>query len=312
MTIDVMIPTYKPGREFIEILNRLTKQSCPVHKIILINTEESLLTEPVKEAIEGLSQGMAELSHISKAEFDHAAVRHRGMDCSGADFVLFMTQDAVPANSRMVEELALMLQSDPRIAVAYARQLPKENAALPERCSREFNYPGRERVKSIDDLPELGVKTFFCSDVCAMYRRDVFYQVGGFEEKAIFNEDMIYACKAMRAGYLVGYASKAEVFHSHNYGFRDQFHRNFDLAVSQADHPEVFGGISSEQEGMRMISRSFHYFTKHKKPWAMVPFLWQCVGRYSGYLLGKRYGRLPRRVILMCTSNKEYWDHVQI
>ncbi|MCD7806140.1 MAG: glycosyltransferase [Lachnospiraceae bacterium] len=311
MTIDVMIPTYKPGREFIEILNRLTKQSCPVHKIILINTEESLLTEPVKEAIKRLPEGMAELSHISKEEFDHAAVRRRGMDCSGADFVLFMTQDAVPANARMVEELSSMLQRDPRMAVAYARQLPKEDAALTERCGREFNYPDRERVKGIDDLAELGVKTFFCSDVCAMYRRDVFYQSGGFEERAIFNEDMIYACKVMRAGYLVGYAARAEVFHSHNYGFWDQFHRNFDLAVSQADHPEVFEGISSEKEGVRMIQRSFRYFARHQKPWVIVPFLWQCVGRYSGYLLGKRYRKLPRRVILLCTSNREYWDKME-
>ncbi len=309
MTIDVIIPTYRPGEELIEILNRLREQSHPVRRIILMNTEESLLDEKVKTAILKLPEDMVKIHHISKAEFDHAATRRRGMDdCSGADFVLFLTQDAVPANERLVEELERMLLSDEKIAVAYARQLPKADCSLTERCSREFNYPPEERVKGIGDLPELGVKTFFCSDVCAMYRREVFYELGGFVERALFNEDMIYACKAMRAGYLVGYAAKAEVYHSHNYGFRAQFHRNFDLAVSQAEHPEVFQGISSEKEGIQMVLRSFQYFAKHLRPWVIVPFLWQCVGRYAGYLLGKRYRKLPKRVILFCTTNKDYWN----
>ncbi|MCD7863975.1 MAG: glycosyltransferase [Lachnospiraceae bacterium] len=308
MTIDVIIPTYQPGDELIEILNRLRKQTYPPHRIILMNTEERLLSEKVKTAIAKLPEKMVEVHHLTKAEFDHAATRRRGMDCSGADFVLFLTQDALPADERMVEELATMLLSDEKIAVAYGRQLPKANCSLTERCSREFNYPDAERVKGIGDLPELGVKTFFCSDVCAMYRREVFYELGGFVERALFNEDMIYACGAMRAGYLIGYAAKAKVHHSHNYGFRAQFHRNFDLAVSQAEHPEVFEGISSEKEGIRMVLKSFRYFKEHGRPWVIVRFLWQCAGRYSGYLLGKRYRRLPRRVVLFCTTNKDYWN----
>ncbi len=308
MTVDVIIPTYRPGEELIEILNRLNKQTRIPHRIILMNTEERLFDDHIKEAVEGPGEQLVEVHHLSKAEFDHADTRRRGMDCSGADFVLFMTQDAVPVNDRLIEELLKMLLSDEKIAVAYARQLPKEDCSFTERCSREFNYPDEERVKGIGDLPELGVKTFFCSDVCAMYRRSVFYELGGFVERAIFNEDMIYACKAMRAGYLVGYAAKAEVYHSHNYGFRAQFHRNFDLAVSQAEHPEVFEGLSSEKEGLKLVGRSFRYFAGHGKPWVIVPFLWQCVGRYGGYLLGKRYRRLPRWVVLLCTSNRDYWN----
>lgn len=42
-----------------------------------------------------------------------------------------------------------------------------------------------------------------------------------------------------------------EVVHSHNYSVKQQFHRNFDLAVSQTAHPEIFEQVSSEAEGMR-------------------------------------------------------------
>ena len=38
MKIDVIIPTYKPGKEFEKLIGRLQKQEYPIHKIIIINT----------------------------------------------------------------------------------------------------------------------------------------------------------------------------------------------------------------------------------------------------------------------------------
>ena len=39
--VDVIIPTYHPGREFSALLDRLMKQTMPVHRIIVMNTEEA-------------------------------------------------------------------------------------------------------------------------------------------------------------------------------------------------------------------------------------------------------------------------------
>ena len=40
-TIDVIIPTYHPGNEFSKLIDRLMKQTCPIHQIIIMNTEEA-------------------------------------------------------------------------------------------------------------------------------------------------------------------------------------------------------------------------------------------------------------------------------
>ena len=77
----------------------------------------------------------------------------------------------------------------------------------------------------------------------------IFLSAGGFEDPTIFNEDMIFAGKRILAGDKVAYVAEAKVIHSHNYTGSQQFHRNFDLAVSQAQHPEVFEGVPSEGEG---------------------------------------------------------------
>lgn len=81
--------------------------------------------------------------------------------------------------------------------MAYARQLPKNDCHIVEQYTRQFNYPEQSRVNTKADIPTLGIKTFFCSDVCAAYRRDLFEELGGFESPVIFNEDMFFAANAM-------------------------------------------------------------------------------------------------------------------
>ena len=40
MEIDVIIPLYKPGKELFTLLDKLDRQSVPVHEVILLNTGE--------------------------------------------------------------------------------------------------------------------------------------------------------------------------------------------------------------------------------------------------------------------------------
>ena len=243
---------------------------------------------------------------VMQSEFDHGGTRALGMDKSTAEFVLMMTQDAVPADEHLIENL-LACMEDTSVAVAYARQLARPNSGRVERMTRIYNYPAQSRIKSEDDKKELGVKTYFCSDVCALYRKAYYEQVGGFVQPTIFNEDMIYAAKAVEAGYAIAYAADARVIHSHNYTNVQQFQRNFDLGVSQAEHPEVFAAYPSESEGKRMVKDVTVYLRSNHMSAGLPHFYMQCACKYAGYLLGKNYRRLPGKWVLAFTSNKEYW-----
>ena len=208
----------------------------------------------------------------------------------------------------LIEKLVTPLTEEADIAVSYARQIPREDSGAIEYISRIFNYPMESRIKSEQDMDELGIKTYFCSNVCAAYRRDIYDKLGGFIERAIFNEDMIYAAGAVKAGYRIAYAAAAEIYHSHDYDCGQQFRRNFDIGVSQAEHPEVFAGIRSEKEGGKYVKETV-YVLKEAREFGLIPYFYlQCACRYAGYLLGKHYKRLPKGLILKCTSNKEYWS----
>lgn len=305
MKIDVIIPVYKPGKELFTLIERLERQTVSVGKIILMNTEKIYFDELVSGTDFLEAHSTVEVHHLSKAQFDHGNTRREGVGKSQADIFIMMTQDAMPADEHLVEQLTGMLTG--KVAAAYARQLPNESCNVMEKYVRDFNYPSQSRVKSLEDLPQLGIKTYFCSNVCAAYRRDIYEELGGFVPKTIFNEDMIYAAGVMKAGYQVAYAAKAQVIHSHNYTNRQQFHRNFDLGVSQAEHPEVFADVPSESEGKKMVLQTARYLLQNGMALRIVHLFAQTVSKYAGYLLGKHYKSFPRSWVIAFSDNKEYW-----
>ena len=301
MEVDVLIPVYRPDGKLTELLKRLNMQNYPIHRVILMNTEE----KHFPTELTGIWDRV-EVYHLAKEEFDHGGTRDRGVRMSTADLVLCMTQDAMPADETLIEELVKPFD-DPEVWAAYARQLPNEDCREVEKYTRSFNYPEQSMVKTKEDLDRLGIKTFFCSNVCAAWRREKYLELGGFVKHTIFNEDMILAGTMIKQGGKIAYCAKAKVIHSHNYSAFQQFHRNFDLAVSQTMYPEVFGGIRSESEGIKLVKKSLSYCIKIGKPWLMIQVVTQSAGKLLGYKMGQRYRSLPMWLILRCTMSPSFW-----
>ena len=303
INVDVIIPAYHPGKEFGELLRRLMKQDYPVHRIIIMNTEQEFWDEQWEKDCP-----LLEVHHLKKTEFDHGGTRKRAAGLSEAEIIMFMTQDALPADRHLLRNLTAALYDDEQTGAAYARQLPNADCSFVERYTRSFNYPEFSSVRTKADLPQYGIKTYFCSNVCAAYKKDIFEKLGGFVDRTIFNEDMIYAGNLIQAGYKIAYAAEARVIHSHNYSCIQQFHRNFDLGVSQAEHPEIFESVKSEGEGIRLVKQTFSYLIAKKKIWLIPGFIMQSGFKYAGYLAGKKYRKLPSGVIMWCTMNPSYWN----
>ncbi len=300
--IDVVIPVYKPDEKLRRLLLQLAEQTRKPHRILLVNTERELFDDSYLEA-----PGNIEVIHIKKEEFNHGGTRHMAAEMLHGAFLLFLTQDAVPADSHLIENLRAAFE-DERVCAAYARQLPAEDCSVLERYTRSFNYGTESRVSTKEDLTRLGIKTFFCSNVCAMYRRSAYEELGGFERRTIFNEDMIFAGRLIQSGKAVAYCADARVIHSHNYSNMQQFRRNFDLGVSQAEHPEIFEGIPSEGEGIRMVKQTAAYLLRSRKIWLLPDLVIKSGFKYAGYRLGKSFRHLPRRMILFCTMDRGYWS----
>lgn len=303
--VDVILPICNPDERTVQAVKRLLKQTYPVNRIYILHTDMGTFPRELETLSEKIH-----ITHIRPEQFDHGGTRHQGAMMSHAEFLICMTQDALPVNEKLVENLMAAFE-DERVGAAYARQLPASDCGAIERFTRNFNYPAESRVKSEEDLEELGIKTYFCSNTCAAYRKSVYISLGGFETKVIFNEDMIMAGRIIQSGYKIAYAADAQVIHSHHDGCLKLFKRNFDMAVSQTEHPEIFEGVPSEKEGIQLVKQTFGYLLKSKKPWLVVRLFLQSGFKYLGYRMGLNYHRLPKWAVMRCTMNPGYWGSNQ-
>lgn len=304
--VDVIIPTYKPGDSYTKLLDMLANQTYPVNKIWIMNTEEKFYTDWKFEHANDKKYENVHVTHISKREFNHGRTRREGVNKSSAEIFVMMTDDAIPRNEQMIENLIAPLIED-KAVVSYARQVAKKSSNEIEKFTRNFNYPRKSKLKSIKNLDELGIKTIFCSNVCAAYNREIYDKLGGFDDYAIFNEDMIYASKVIDSGMKIAYTASAEVIHSHDYGNITLFKRNFDMGVSQAEHPEIFKRVSSTGEGKKLVSKTIEHLRKRKKIYLIPKLIINSGFKFMGYKLGLMHKYLPKWVILRMTSMKEYW-----
>ncbi len=303
---DIIIPVYKPDGKFLTLIEKLGKQSVLPNRIIIMNTEQKYYDRLIYGTSFQKEHRDMVVKHLSRREFDHGRTRNRGVQYSDTDFFIMMTQDAVPADEYLVERLLEQLGKE-NVAVAYARQLADGDSSEIEKYTRNFNYPEQSKIKTKADLETLGVKTFFCSNVCAAYNRKIFDELGGFVKHTIFNEDMIYAARAVEAGYGIAYTAEARVIHSHDYSNRKQFQRNFDLGVSQAQHPEVFAAYPSESEGIRLVRQLIRHLRESGHRSQIPHVMMQSGARYIGYQLGRHYRALPDKMVVRMSNNKEYW-----
>ncbi len=314
--IDVVIPVYHPDEKFDRLVRKLCMQSKLPSSLILMITYDgeaktlAAIWERAKKAMQGTKGANTvaiRIFGVKRAEFSHGGTRNQGIAYSDAQYVLCMTQDAVPADCFLLERLLLIFSRYPRVSSAYARQLAGSGAPAIVSLTQEYNYPGREQVKNRYTYDKFGIKNLFCSDVCCMYDREIFLSLGGFLENVNFNEDMIFARKAIDAGYQVVYAASAKVEHWHDYTLVQQFRRNFDLAVSQAEHPEVFSGLSSTKEGGRMVRRVLAQLQKKGKWGEMVRYVLLSGAKYLGYRLGLCWRILPVSFVKKCSLSPEYF-----
>ncbi len=299
MKYDAVILIYNPDGLLYKCIQRILKQTVLPDKLFLIVTESaSFDSEKLKAelACRGLDSERIRTVAISPEEFNHGNTRRMAADMCESDYMLFMTQDAVPANKRLTEELLNSLQSvrsdslyeDVRPAVAFARQLAGKNSDIIERFSRIYNYPASSAFRTPEDLKRLGIRAIFCSDTCAMYNMDIYRKLGGFERDVDFNEDELFAYKALTNGYGVFYCAEASVIHSHNYSLKQQFLRSMEIAKSQKKHSKVFKNLKTEKEGFIFLKNGASFIASNGTFFDLIYFIVYCGVRFIAFKAGSR------------------------
>lgn len=288
MSISLVIPTLDAQAEIGELLNRILSQTCCPDEIIVVDSASSDSTVEIASSFDGVR-----VIEIDRSDFNHGLTRDMAFKESSGDIVCFMTQDAVPADNRYIENLVNPLLADNRVAISSGRQLPKKDARKFERLVREFNYGPTSNVRSKDDVSVMGIKAYFATDVCSAYRRSSYFELGGFG-RTDMSEDMLMAAKAVGAGYLVAYAADACVYHSHNLTPVEQFRRNYAIGHFLESNRELIACSSEIGEGGRLVKRVAKQLIEDRSFVELGAFCIDYFARFIGNRSGRRAARKER------------------
>jgi rhamnosyltransferase len=299
--VGLVIPTLNAGARWILCLDAIKRQSLQPHRLLVV---DSASTDRTTEFAQ--SAGF-EIVRINRSEFNHGGTRQWAVDyLSDCNIIVFLTQDAIAAARDTLTEIVRCFD-DPTVAVAYGRQLPHRGATPIESHAREFNYGPRTLKKDAAAAKQLGTKVFFCSNSFAAYRRSILLELGGFNANLILGEDMEFAARAIKKGYVNVYCATAPVFHSHDYTMAQIVERYFDIGVFDERNSwmrEQFG--SHRGEGLRFIASELRYLTMHA-PWEIPRALIQTAGKLVGYRLGRLERLLPTGIKRRLSMLPSYW-----
>lgn len=216
LSTTVVIPTYEPGPELAEVLDRLVGQesSGPVEILVIDSSSRDGTVELLEER---------NIRHlvIPKREFNHGITRNLGVRHATGEIVAFLSQDALPLPG-WLNGLVNAFE-DPEVAGAYSRQIPRPDAS-PFAADQLFHWPAsaleprRQVMPHRDEFramtPSEKLATVCFDDVSSAVRRSVALEIPF--RKLSFGEDRDWAYRVLVAGHAIEYSPGSQVIHSHN------------------------------------------------------------------------------------------------
>ena len=300
--VAVIIPTLNAEPWLGDLLGMLARQTLQPVEVLIIDSSSTDKTLDIAR-VHG-----ARIISIRREEFDHGGTRTMAAGLVSADVLVYMTQDAVPADCHALARLVAPLGEE-KTAASYGRQLPRRDATLFSAHLRLFNYPPSSRLSCYEDRVRLGFRTIFISNSFAAYQRSVLLENGCFSSRLLFGEDTLAVAKLLENGYCVAYVSEACVFHSHNYSILQDIRRYFDIGVFHADqsgHLKAFGGPGNA--GRKYVHSELAMIVRKKKYFLFPEFLLRNLGKYLAYQLGKKYHLLPQPLARKLSMNPGWWS----
>ena len=105
MKLTVIIPTLNAGRFLPNLLERLSSQTVSDKEIIVIDSASD------DETVEVARSFGATVKPIVRREFNHGRTRNVAADDASGEYLVFLTQDALPVDGRLLENLIAPLEN---------------------------------------------------------------------------------------------------------------------------------------------------------------------------------------------------------
>lgn len=280
MTIEIICPLYK-AEKYIEKLHK----SLIMQEKVNISNIKYIVTKSNDNTTKILDDLNINYEEILPSEFSHSLTREKAAKESKADIIVFITQDIVIKDKLWLYFLTKDIQEG-SCEATYSRQIAKDNGI--EKYTRERNYPEQSRIFTKKDVENLGIKAFFSSDASSAIKREIFDKLNYYDGKNLpTSEDMYITYKLIMNGYRVKYCADSVIYHSHDYGIKENYKKYYDIGkffkqnsyLNQYQVTKAGGGMAKY-----ILKRAIQ-----DKNWkVLIEFIPNMVSRFIGMKAGKR------------------------
>jgi len=213
--VSVVIPTNSDENTLSYLFsNIMSQKGMKELEVILVNSGKHDLS-----SFQKLSN--VKLINIPPEKFNHGTTRNLGASKAEGDFILFQTDDAIPANKNLYYELCKVLDKNPQCGCVSPIQFPRSDADLISKYiisnHNKFikKYYTKIKPNSFDNLSiDQKRAVSQIDDVCACYRKNVFTKY--LYSNIQFGEDVELGVRLVKDGFEISNIFTNCVIHSHN------------------------------------------------------------------------------------------------
>lgn len=233
--VTIFIPVYNGEKDHLEeTLTALYQQQTNFSWNVLITDSGS--TDGSVEIIRSFENkyGNLKLVQIPKEEYSHGATRQWAAENSTGEIMVYLTQDAVPANPFWLSEMVKPFSISNRIVAVLGRQQPRQYCfpAMKYDINAVFQEQGSSDAVTLwertdESLKGSYAKDSFYSDVCSAALRNFLVNKIGYRPVK-YSEDYEFGKDILDEGYIKAYNGKAIVVHSNDVRLREYKNRIFD------------------------------------------------------------------------------------
>ena len=303
MRASVLIPVKNGGTLLGDVLDAVLAQQTPwPFEVIVVDSGSR------DGSVECARQRGVRVECIPPTEFGHGRTRNLAASMSSGEFLVFITQDAKPADAHWLRNLVNGCDAAPDVAGAFGPHRAHIEARHVTHRELDAHFAGfgahlsivrlEDRVRFAAD-PGYRQWLHFFSNNNSCIRRSVWEKLP--LPDVAFAEDQTWALSAVEAGYGKAFVPDAVVFHSHDFGVWETLQRNFDEARS---FQRYFGYhlqgqlVKALVSGLGLARRDWGWLhSAGLRGWrlfknGMYMALIECA-RTTGQYLGTRHDSLP-------------------
>jgi len=294
--VSIFIPTKNAGSDFFEVLDSIYNQKEKDLEVIIVDSGST------DETLEIVRNFPIKLYEIKPTEFGHGKTRNLALKYSRANYIVFLSQDALPKDSYWLSNLLINF-SNKKTAGIFSRQIPREDAEETEKFFYKYYFPDQKKIRP--NKKNNSIQNRFFSNVSSCIRKEIL-QKYKFNDSILTTEDQEWAKRITELGFKTIYEPKSIVIHSHNHNLKQVFQGYFDSAfsINEITKKEF---KSFRRKSFRFVSKEFKYILTNKP--LEIPFLiLKNFIKVLGIFFGLNEKRLPLFLKRKLSMNKYYWD----